>query len=103
MKFTVFILLIALSVSSAFAQSKKKVAMVFDGGGFRTAMFLGMLKGAEETGHTPDIIIGTCGGSIPAAIAHSIVGSDRQLEFVQSKPFHSHHHMTHLLLSPVQS
>lgn len=62
--------------------------MVFDGGGFKTAMFLGMLKGAEDTGHSPDIIIGTCGGSIPAAIAHAIVGSDKQLEFVQSKPFY---------------
>ena len=88
MKLTVFFLLIALSVTTAFAEPKKKVAMVFDGGGFKTAMFLGMLKGAEETGHTPDIIIGTCGGSIPAAIAHSIDGSEKQLEFVQSKPFY---------------
>lgn len=87
MKTALFILLILLNLSPACAE-EKKIALVFNGGGFKTAMFLGMLKGVKEAGLKPDIIIGTCGGSIPAAIAHSIADSEGQQTFVESEEFY---------------
>ena len=89
MKTLTFILIFNLLLISANASTDKKIAMVFNGGGFKTAMFLGMLKGSTESGIKPDVIIGTCGGSIPAAIAHTLETSDQQLEFIQSEEFYN--------------
>jgi predicted acylesterase/phospholipase RssA len=93
MKILQLVLILSMSIGSARAESVSKVALVFTGGGFKTAMFLGMLKGVKDAGHKPDVIIGTCGGSISAAIAHVIPEPHKQLEFVQSVEFY------HLLTS----
>jgi len=74
--------------ASAKTNLNQKRSMIFNGGGFKTAMFLGMLKGAKDSNLAPDYIIGTCGGSIPAAIAHSINDYMAQLEFVRSRKFY---------------
>ncbi len=63
--------------------------MVLNGGGFKTAMFLGMLKGAKDSNLNPDIVIGTCGGSIATAIAHAIDNYEAQVEFVRSEQFYN--------------
>ncbi len=89
MRILIFVLSIFLSIGTASANSEKKIAMVFDGGGFDTAMFLGMLKGVEDAGLKPNVVIGTCGGSIAAAITHVIERPDEQLEFVKSKEFYN--------------
>lgn len=62
--------------------------MIFSGGGFKTAMYLGMYQAARDQNLNPDIIIGTCGGSISAAIAHSILDPEKLIEFLQSQNFY---------------
>jgi hypothetical protein len=59
--------------------------MLLAGGGLETAMYLGMLDGAREAGKSPDIIIGTCGGSIAAALAHSVPEISRLKTLIESE------------------
>lgn len=66
---------------------KYQKAMVFSGGGFQTAMFLGMLEGAEISGHRPDVIIGACGGGMAAGIAHALQQNKDRYDFVTSREF----------------
>ena len=63
----------------------KKTVMIFNGGGFKTAMFIGMLKAARELGKNPDYIIGTCGGSAATAVAHGLRTTKEQIEFIRGK------------------
>ncbi|MGE4232403.1 MAG: patatin-like phospholipase family protein [Bacteriovoracia bacterium] len=85
MKTLIFTLLFVCS----FAHAKYENAIVFPGGGLQTAMFLGMLEGAELAGVKPDIILSSCGGSVAATIAHAIENSERRKNFVESKEFYS--------------
>ncbi len=59
--------------------------MIFNGGGFKTAMFLGMLAAAEENDLKPDYIIATCGGGLAAAISHCIDDPKQRLEILLSQ------------------
>ncbi len=61
--------------------------LVFPGGGFQFAMFLGMLDGLASQGERPDVVIGTCGGSVAAAIATTIPSSADRLAFLESVEF----------------
>ncbi|OFZ19259.1 MAG: hypothetical protein A2X94_05755 [Bdellovibrionales bacterium GWB1_55_8] len=61
--------------------------MVFSGGGFQSAMFLGMLDAAEELGQKPDVVIGACGGSIAAVIANSIGDRHERRAFIESEEY----------------
>jgi predicted acylesterase/phospholipase RssA len=82
--------LVGLSLSvclNAHAIEKYKTAMVFSGGGLETAMFLGMLEGVEEAGIKPDVLVGSCGGSVAAAIAQVFHTHQERLEFLKSKDF----------------
>ena len=63
----------------------EKTVLVFNGGGFKTAMFIGMLKAVREAGISPEYIIGTCGGSAATAIAHSFRTSEEQINFIKSR------------------
>lgn len=61
--------------------------LVFPGGGFQFAMFLGMLDALESQGRRPDVVIGTCGGGIAAAIATAIPTSAERRALVESEEF----------------
>jgi hypothetical protein len=65
-----------------------KRVMLFPGGGLQNALFLGMLEAAEESGQRPDLIIGTCGGSIAAALATHFPDSKSRREFVESRTYY---------------
>lgn len=51
--------------------------MVFAGGGFRFACYLGMYAAAVETGNKPDVLLASCGGAIAAAVIKALP-DDRQ-------------------------
>jgi len=61
--------------------------LVYPGGGFQFAMFLGMLDGLESQGERPDVVIGSCGGAVAAAIATTIGSSAERKAFVESPAF----------------
>lgn len=65
-----------------------KRAMIMPGAGFQFVRFLGMLQAAKDVGKTPDLIIGTCGGSFAAAIANLYPHSEDQLDYLKSEEFH---------------
>ena len=67
--------------------SRFERALVFPGGGFQFAMFLGMLEGLESHGERPDVIIGACGGAVAAAIATTIARSAERRAFIESEDF----------------
>src|SRR4051812_2247043 len=70
------------------SDAKYKRAMVFSGGGFQTAMFLGMLEGVESLGVHPDVFVASCGGSLAAAIAHVYPDSGDRRKLLESEEFH---------------
>jgi hypothetical protein len=48
-------------------QQKYKRCMVFAGGGFRFACYLGMHAASEDQGQAPDLLLATCGGALACA------------------------------------
>lgn len=60
-------------------------AVVFSGGGMQFAQFIGMLDGARSMNKEPDLIVGACGGSLAAAIAHSFSNLDEAIAFTKSE------------------
>jgi predicted acylesterase/phospholipase RssA len=78
------------SVVSASAEGEPrpyKHVFIFNGGAFRTPVFLGMLQATIDRGVSPDLIIGTCGGSVAAAIANFVPskpGASAYLEFLST-------------------
>lgn len=68
--------------------------MVFSGGGFQSALFLGMLDGLESSGVNVNAIVGTCGGAVAAVIAHVLPTHEERRQFIQSEEYYQ------FLLSP---
>ncbi|MBT3586440.1 MAG: patatin-like phospholipase family protein [Halobacteriovoraceae bacterium] len=80
------ILIIALLLAPMLAHSKLyKRALAISGGGLNSAIFLGNLHGLVDGGKKPDLIIGSCGGSLATAIAKLIPDSKKQKEFLKSR------------------
>src|SRR4051794_34557702 len=71
-----------------YSEAKYKTALTFSGGGFQTAMFLGMLEGVENQGVHPDVLVSTCGGALAAAIAHVYPHSSDRKKLIESEEFH---------------
>jgi predicted acylesterase/phospholipase RssA len=65
-----------------------KTVVVFPGGGFQIAMFLGMLEELERRGSRPDYLIGSCGGAVAAVIAKSFPSSPLRKQLIESNDFH---------------
>ena len=65
-----------------------KRAIVFPGGSLQMVVYLGMLKAAEEVGKEPDVIVADCGGSLAAAIAHTVSDTEGRIELLKSKEMH---------------
>jgi hypothetical protein len=56
--------------------------MVMGGGGGRLVVYLGMHAAACEAGLAPDLVIGTCGGALAAALVHAEPDPARQLAWM---------------------
>jgi predicted acylesterase/phospholipase RssA len=89
--FCIFLLCLTTCISSlCLAQAEKyERAIVFSGGRTNIAIFLGMLAAAEEKGFKPDVIIGSCGGSVAAAIASTYPTTKARLDYIQSDEFYN--------------
>ncbi len=68
-----------------------RTAIVFSGLVLNTAFFLGMFDGIETSASglkDIDLIIGSCGGAIAAALINTIPDSTKRLEYIKSETFH---------------
>lgn len=63
-------------------------AIIFNGGGISVAIFLGMLQAFKDNNAAPDIIIGTCGGGLAAALANQFETVEEQMEVLSSEEMH---------------
>ena len=61
---------------------KYKRCLVLAGGGGRLGVHLGTVAAACEAGHAPDVLLGTCGGALVAALVHAEPDPARQLELL---------------------
>ncbi|MEO8298115.1 MAG: patatin-like phospholipase family protein [Burkholderiales bacterium] len=64
--------------------SKFQRCMVMGGGGGRLGAYLGMHAAACEAGLAPDLVVGTCGGALAAALVHAEPDPARQLAWLAS-------------------
>lgn len=81
----VFLCFVAPSLCQA---RKLDRALLMAGGGFQTAIFLGMVDGAVEKGWVPDLVITSCGSSIAAALIQAIPDAAKRRAFVESRAFY---------------
>ena len=63
---------------------KYKRAVIFSGGGSRIAVYGGIFSALKNMGYTPDLIIGSCGGAIAAAIINSFETDIEIKEYMKS-------------------
>ena len=63
-------------------------ALVFTGGGFQTAVFIGILDGLQSQGWSPDVIVSTCGSSLANAIINAFPDASKRKRFLESQAFH---------------
>ena len=63
--------------------------MVFPGGGLQFAIHLGALAAYEDAGQKPNLVIGTCGGSIAALLANYFEDPKERKEFLLSEKLYT--------------
>ena len=63
-------------------QKKYRRCLVLAGGGGRLGTHLGTYAAACEAGEAPDVVLGTCGGALVAALIHAEGNPVRQLDFL---------------------
>lgn len=63
-------------------QKKYRRCLVLAGGGGRLGAHLGTHAAACEAGAAPDVVLGTCGGALVAALVHAEPDPARQLDFL---------------------
>jgi len=74
---------------SAAAQKPFERSLILPGGGLKTAMHLASYHAMLQAGLEPDLIVGTCGGSLTAGIIEMFPGQpEAQLEFLLSPKLH---------------
>jgi hypothetical protein len=64
------------------APAKYRRCLVMAGGGGRLGIHLGTYAAACEAGLAPDVVLGTCGGALIAAIVHAESDLARQLDLL---------------------
>ncbi len=75
-------------ITSLASASPYHRAMVFSGKSNNTALFLGMFDAATDAGQPPDVVIGSCGGSIGAALIHLDEDRTSRLDFLKSQDYY---------------
>ena len=68
--------------SAADGAAKFRRCLVLSGGGGRLGVHLGTVAAACEAGRAPDVLLGTCGGALVAALVHAESDPARQLELL---------------------
>ncbi len=63
-------------------QTKYRRCLVLAGGGGRLGLHLGTYAAACEAGLAPDVLLGTCGGALAAALIHAEPDPARQLAYL---------------------
>lgn len=90
--FKFFLVLIISFSFSAFSQGPTqkpfKRAIILSGSGLNVPLLLGFLDGTIAANRTPDVIIGTCGGSLVAALANVMPDPRARYEYVRSREFY---------------
>ncbi len=87
-RFLFISILAYLLLSSGVAETKPfHRVVVFSGGGFEFAQFLGAMEALEESDKKPDLIIASCGGSIAAAIIANFDDPNLRRQFLFSYKF----------------
>lgn len=89
--FKILTFFVCLTSGTTYAEqspNRYRRALVFPGGGFQTAIFLGMLEEAENQGQAPDVVIGSCGGAIAATIANILSTNEERRAFLESREFY---------------
>jgi predicted acylesterase/phospholipase RssA len=64
---------------------KYQACMILSGGGFRYGYYLGMHAAVAEKYQPPDLLLGTCGGAIAAAIIQGLPNNRQRKEWVCSE------------------
>ncbi len=82
--FALFIFIHGIFPSVTYATER---AMVFSGKNINTALFLGMFDAATDAGKPADLVIGSCGGAIGAALVNIESNRERRLEFLKSRSY----------------
>jgi Patatin-like phospholipase len=67
------------------AAEKYQTCMVLSGGGFRYGYYLGMYAAVAEKHQAPDLLLGTCGGAIAAAIIQGLPNDQQRKEWICSE------------------
>jgi hypothetical protein len=67
------------------AAEKYQTCMILSGGGFRYSYYLGMHAAVAETYQVPDLLVGTCGGAIAAAIIQGLPNNQQRKEWICSE------------------
>jgi len=90
--YKLFLVLIISFSFSAFSQGPTqkpfKRAIILSGSGLNVPLLLGFLDGTIAANRTPDVIIGTCGGSLVAALANVMPDPRSRYEYVRSREFY---------------
>ncbi len=74
---------------TTFAQKPFERSLILPGGGLKMAMHLGSYHAMLQSGLEPDLIVGTCGGGLTAAIIEMFPGQPgKQLEYLLSHEVH---------------
>ncbi len=63
-------------------REKYRRCLVLAGGGGRLGVHLGTVAAAREAGLAPDVLLGTCGGALVAALVHAEPDPARQLAWL---------------------
>lgn len=63
---------------------KYQRCLVFAGGGFRFAYYLGIYAAVCQAGKRPDLILATCGGAIAAAVIHALPDDQARKDWLSS-------------------
>lgn len=62
--------------------------MLMNGLGMQIGLHIGALAGARASGRSPDIIVGTCGGSVGAAMANRYATTEEMLQALLDRETH---------------
>ncbi|MCB0393756.1 MAG: patatin-like phospholipase family protein, partial [Bdellovibrionales bacterium] len=64
-------------------------ALVLNGIGLDFGIHMGMIDALEDLGQKPDVLIGTCGGSVSAGIHQAFPDRNERLQFIASPEMHN--------------
>ena len=69
---------------------KYQRCMILSGGGFRFGYFLGMYAALAAQNKAPDILLGTCGGAVAAAIIQGLPNDAARKQWIRSPQMHNY-------------